>query len=316
MANVKCLTLANGAKMPMVGLGTWKSKPGEVAEAVKKAIGVGYRMIDCAFIYGNEPEIGPAIKEKISDGTVKREELFIISKLWNTYHRKDLVKKCITQTLNNLQLDYLDIYLMHWPMAYKEDGENVPRDEDGNIILSEIDFLEAWKEMEKLVDEGLTKAIGLSNFNSKQVQRIFDNCRIKPANLQIEINPYLSNERLVNFAHEKGLTVTAHSCLGSNDRPWAKPDDPKLLEDPRLLEIAKKVGKSPAQVVLRWGIQRGYAVIPKTVSEERMKENLQIFDFELSDEDMKTVSSYNHNYRACHLTWVKDHIYYPFKEEF
>lgn len=313
---VKTITLNSGKSIPMVGFGTWKSKPGEVTAAVKAAIDSGYRHIDCAYVYGNESEVGTAIKDRIDAGVVKREDLFVTSKLWNTFHRQDLVKKGIQASLERLKLDYLDLFLIHWPMAYVEEREVFPKDENGKFIFSEVDFLDAWKGMEGCVDDGLTKSIGLSNFNSKQIQRVIDNAKIKPAMLQIECNPYFQQDRLLKFCHERGIHVTAYSPLGSPDRPWAKPEDPNLLEDPHVVQVAKRLGKSPAQVLLRWNIQRDVIVIPKSVTPSRIQENFQLFDFELSADDMKTMSEFEHNFRACKLEWVSDHKYYPFKEEF
>ena len=177
----KTVKLYNGNEMPVLGLGTWKSPVGQVYEAVKIAIEAGYRHIDCAFIYGNEKEIGKALSEVIQSGKVKREELFITSKLWNTYHSKKNAAKCLEQTLNNLRLDYLDLYLIHWPTGYQEGGELFPKDSQGNVSFSDVDYLESWHELENFVDQGKVKSIGLSNFNSQQIDRIIQNSKIQPA---------------------------------------------------------------------------------------------------------------------------------------
>ncbi|CAH1783617.1 unnamed protein product [Owenia fusiformis] len=307
------LALNNGAKMPQLGLGTWKSAKGAVTEAVKTAIDIGYRNIDCAFAYGNEDEVGEALKAKLDDGTVKREDLFVGTKLWNVFHRKDLVMPILKKQLESLRLDYVDLYLIHWPMAYIEERESFPKDENGKFIYSDVHFLETWKAMEECVDSGLCRAIGLSNFNHNQIQDVYDNARIKPANLQIEVHPYLSQERMLAFCRERNITVTAYSPLGSGDRPWVKAEDPNLFEDAQLKDISAKYGKSVAQVILKWNIQRGVGVIPKSVTPSRIKENLEVFDFKISDADMATISSFNKDFRGCLIDWVKDHPLWPFK---
>jgi len=314
---VPTLKMNNGKEIPMFGLGTWKSAAGEVNKTVQDAIDVGYRHIDCALAYSNEHEVGAAIETKIKQGIVKREDLFVTSKLWNTHHRSDLVIQGCKQSLKDLKLDYLDLYLVHWPMAFKEDGDLFPRNENGDIIFSDVDYLDTWKEMEKLVSLGLVKTIGLSNFNSQQIQRVLDNCTIKPAMLQVETHPYWNQTKLVDFCKSKGIAVTAYSPFGSPDRPWAKPEDPKLLDDIKLGELAKKYGKSPAQLVLRWLIQRGIVTIPKTVNKNRLAENLNIFDFTLSDEDMTYLYTFTRpEGRALHLSWNNQHKYFPFHIEF
>jgi len=200
-------------------------------------------------------------------------------------------------------------------MAYKEEGTLFP-EEDGKVLYSDADYLDTWKEMEKLVDQGLAKSIGLSNFNSEQLERVLANARIKPATNQVECHPYLNQKKLVEFCTSKGVTITAYSPLGSPDRPWAKPDDPQLLDDPKVKAVAEKYSKTPAQILLRYQVQRGNITIPKSVTKSRIIENAQIFDFELSAEDVTTIDSFDCDGRVCHLNWVKDHKDYPFNIEF
>ncbi|KAK4323142.1 hypothetical protein Pmani_006143 [Petrolisthes manimaculis] len=308
--------LNNGKKMPIHGLGTWKSKPGEVTQAVKDAIACGYRHLDCALVYGNEAEVGVAIKAKIEDGTVKREDLFITSKLWNTFHSKSLVVPTLKESLTNLGLDYLDLYLIHWPMGYKENAELFPKDDKGKFLFTDVDYLDTWSGMEDAVAQGLTKSIGVSNYNSEQIQRTLDNCKIKPVTNQIECHPYLNQKKLIDWCRTKNIYITAYSPLGSPDRPWAKPEDPLLLEEPKLVAIAEKYKRTPAQIAIRYQVQRDVIVIPKSVTKSRIESNLQVFDFKLSSEDMKTIDSFDCNGRALHLDWVKEHKYWPFNTEF
>jgi aldehyde reductase len=309
------LKLNSGHEIPIFGLGTWKSKPGEVTEAVKHAIDVGYRHIDGAMVYENEPEVGAALKAKLGEGFVKREELFITSKLWCTFHGQESVVPALRKTLSDLGLDYVDMYLIHWPFAFKEGDGLFPTDSNGQMMLSDVDYLETWKGMEEAANLGLAKSIGLSNFNIQQITRVLEVAKIPPATNQIEIHPYLTNEKLVEFCQEKGIVVTGYSPLGSADRPGAKPDDPKLLEDEKLIALGKKHNKSPAQVVLRWAVQRNIVTIPKSVNKKRLEENISIFDFTMSDEDMAYVSSLDRNWRSCTMSMCAASPHYPFNIE-
>ncbi|XP_011314060.1 aldose reductase [Fopius arisanus] len=306
----------NGNEAPIFGLGTWKSKPGEVTEAVKYAIEIGYRHIDGAHVYENEKEVGAGIKAKIDDGTVKREDLFIVSKVWCTYHKSDSVEKALKRTLSDLGLEYLDLYLIHWPFGFEEDGALFPTNSDQSFKLSDVDYLETWKGMENVLQKGLTKNIGVSNFNSEQIERLLKNCKVKPVTNQIEVHPYLTQKELSKFCNDRGITITAYSPLGSPDRPWAKPDDPKLLDDAKLVEMSKKYNKTPAQVVIRYQLDRGNLVIPKSVTKARILENSQVFDFKLSPEDIAYIDSFDIAGRICTMAGAKASSYWPFNIPF
>ncbi|KAJ1521064.1 hypothetical protein ONE63_002770 [Megalurothrips usitatus] len=308
--------LNNGQDFPVLGLGTWKSKPGEVEQAVKDAIDVGYRHIDGAFFYENEPEVGKGVKAKIAEGVIKREDIFITSKLWNTFHRPDLVVDACKKSLKNFGVDYLDLYLIHWPMGYEEEGELFPLNPDGSVRYSEVDYVETWKELEKCVQLGLVKSIGVSNFNSEQIERILKICKIKPVVNQVECHPYLNQKKLLDFCKARDILITAYSPLGSPDRPWAKPGDPNLLEDPKVKAIAQKYKKSPAQIILRYLIQHGTVPIPKSVNKKRLAENIEIFDFELSPADIAVIDTFDCNGRLIPQLDGKLHKYYPFNIEF
>jgi len=310
------VTLVNGNKMPIFGLGTWKSKPGEVKAAVVAALQMGYRHIDCAMCYQNEPEVGEALAECFSSGLVKREDVFITSKLWNTFHSKDKVIPALKKTLEDLRLDYVDMYLIHWPMGYKEDmGTLFPKDGE-EWLFSDVDYVDTWKGLEEAVALGLTKAIGVSNFNKDQMERIAAIATIPIANLQIECHPHVPQKKMLEYCRGKNIAVTAYSPLGSPDRPWAKPGDYILMEDPVIAGIAKAHDKTPAQVLVRFQIQRGVIVIPKSVTKSRIESNSKVFDFELSKEEIATLEGLENGERICGLPWMTHHPHFPFATEF
>ena len=295
---MRTLQFKNNDIMPNLGLGTWKSAPGEVFNAVVEAIKVGYRHIDCAYIYENESEIGNALQKVIKDGIVKREELWITSKLWNNSHKTEQVLPAIQKTLKDLQLDYLDLYLIHWPIAFKADV-TFPDGGKDFISLDEIPIIDTWKGMEGVQQKGLAKHIGVSNFSIKKLKDLLPKATIKPEVNQLELHPLLQQNDMLEFCNQENIYLTAYSPLGSIDRnPAFKADnEPNLFEHPVLVEIAKKHNCSSAQVLIRWAMQRGTAVIPKSVNPGRIKQNFETYNIELSDEAMTKIGALDKHFR-------------------
>ncbi|MCP9769452.1 aldo/keto reductase [Lacihabitans sp. LS3-19] len=295
---MKFLRYTNGDQMPILGLGTWKSAPGEVYEAVRTAIKIGYRHFDCAHLYGNEPEIGDALADAMKDGEVKREDLWITSKLWNNRHRLEQVEPAIKLTLKNLRLDYLDLYLIHWPIALKDDV-NFPTNADEMVSLSQTPLSETWQGMINVKAQGLTKHIGTSNFSIKKIKDITAKTGEKPEMNQVEMHPFLQQNTLKEFCDVEGIFMTGYSPLGSADRPANRivEGEPKLFENEILKTLAERKKCSTAQIMLAWAVNRGTSVIPKSVRAERLKENLEAADIELSVTERSLLASVNLDYR-------------------
>lgn len=277
--------------MPVIGLGTWKSPPHKVGEAVRYAITeCGYRQIDCAAVYDNEKEIGKVLKDIFSANKIKRKEIFITSKLWNNMHRYASVKKACLKTLSNLRLDYLDLYLVHWGVA------------KGMIKLDKVPIRETWEAMEELKKEGLVQAIGVANFTGPMLIDLLTYAKIKPAMNQIELHPYNQQTRLVEFCQSQNIAVTAYSPLGSLGNIKAgnianAADQPIVIEDENIITIANNHHKTPAQILIRWAIQRGTVVIPKSVTPEKIKTNINVFNFKLINKEMKSIARMERGHR-------------------
>lgn len=259
------ITLNNGVKIPSLGLGTWKLRQGSECEnAVKCALQLGYRLIDTAAVYANEESVGKAIAES----GVAREEIFVTTKLWNESH--DNVQGAFEQSLKKLGLDYVDLYLIHWPVKNKRN--------------------ESWKKLEKILESGKARAIGVSNFTVYHLEDLFDDgASIVPAVNQVEFSPFLYQKSLLEYCSKKGIAMEAYSPLARSHK----------FDNPVLKEVALAHSKSVAQVMVRWALQRGLVVIPKSAHKERIEENFAVFDFSLSKQEMEKLDSLNENYRTC-----------------
>ena len=266
MTEVPTITLNNGVVIPQLGFGVFQITPDDTRQATLDALEVGYRHIDTAEMYGNEKQVG----EAVAASGLARSEIFVTSKLNNGFHARDAALRAFDETLDALGFDYLDLFLIHWPLP------------------SIGDFVETWKAMQEISESGRVKAIGVSNFQEAHLQRLFDETSIVPAVNQIEVHPYLVHDSLRAFGAAHGIVTEAWSPIAKG----------KVLADEVIVSIAEKVDKSPAQVTLRWHIQRGDIVFPKSVTRSRVEENFAIFDFELSDDDMRSITELDRHERT------------------
>lgn len=280
-------TLRSGTKMPLIGLGTWESRPGEVGTAVRTALDAGCRHIDCAAAYRNEQEVGAALKAS----GIPRDQLFLTSKLWNDRRRPEDVRAALDKTLAELDTDYLDLYLVHWPVVWQRDTLMKPD--------SQASLKEAWQTLESLVDSGKIRNIGISNYKESEIEELLSYARIKPAVNQIELHPRLPQRDLVAYCQQAGIGVTAYSPLGRGDVKKAG-----LLSSAVVQRIADAHGVSPASVILKWNVQRGVVVIPKSVNPTRIAQNVQQpWTYELSAEETRALDGLEDGGRFCKAPW-------------
>ncbi len=268
MTVIPQITLNNGQQIPQFGFGVFLVPPAETAAAVSSALEAGYRHIDTAEMYGNEAEVGAAIRKSGLD----RADVFITTKLNNGYHRPDDARVAFDNSLTALGVDYVDLFLIHWPLPTKYGG----------------DYVSTWQTLEEFYRDGRARSIGVSNFQPHHLRRIHQECEITPAVDQIEVNPYLTQDDVRGFCAEHQIAIEAWSPLARS----------RALDDPTIDDIARRYGKTPSQVILRWHIERGDIVFPKSVSPARIRENIDIFDFELAGEDVEAISALNRNQRT------------------
>ncbi|KAI5949129.1 GRE3 [Candida theae] len=311
------IKLNSGHEMPIVGFGCWKVTNDTAADQIYNAIKVGYRLFDGAQDYGNEKEVGQGINRAIDEGLVSRDELFVVSKLWNNFHDPKNVETALNKTLSDLNLEYLDLFLIHFPIAFKF----VPIEEkyppgfycgDGDKFHYEnVPLLDTWKALESLVAKGKIRSIGISNFNGGLIYDLLRGAKIPPAVLQIEHHPYLQQPRLIEYVQSQGIAVTGYSSFGPQSflelQSQKALDTPTLFDHATIKSIASKHKKTPAQVLLRWATQRGIAVIPKSNNPDRLNQNLNVNDFDLSKEDLQEISKLDKGLRF-NDPWDWDHI--------
>jgi len=286
----KTFTLNTGDKIPAIGLGTWQSKPNEVKHAVEFALKAGYRHIDTALAYGNEAEVGEGIKAS----GVPREDIWITTKLDNPWHKR--VEEGITSSLKSLGVDYIDLYLMHWPSSTDP--------ADLSKHLPDWNFVKTWEEMQKLPASGRVKNIGVSNFGIKNLEILLNDptCKIVPAANQIELHPNNPSPKLVAYNTSKGIHTTGYSCLGSTNSP--------LYSNASLKELADKKGKTVQQVLLMWGLSKGWSVIPKSVSKERIQKNFELDGWSLDDGEMQAIDAMPERFKVCGDAWLPVKVFF------
>lgn len=286
------------ATMPSLGLGTWKLTRDEVGPTITTALKIGYRHFDCASIYNNEKEIGTALAAAIKSGQTKREQLWISSKLWNNAHTPKHVRPALERTLKNLQLDHLDLFLIHWPVSFNADI-TFPKRPDQFISPEDLPIIETWKAMEKMVKKGLCRYIGVCNFSIKRLMALKDLASIQPYTNQIELHPYLQQPQMVEYCAQNSIQLTAYSPLGSGKIPDIEnqKDLVSLVKNPIILDLATKYHVSPAQILISWALKRKTAVIPKSVHPKWLEENFNAQHVVIDDCDMKEIGQIDLDHR-------------------
>ncbi|KAL2176919.1 Aldo/keto reductase-like protein [Thermothelomyces heterothallicus CBS 202.75] len=286
----KTFKLNTGAEIPAIGLGTWQSKPGEVGRAVEAALRAGYRHIDTAFAYGNEKEVGEGIRAS----GVPREEIFLTTKLDNPWHKR--APEALKRSLENLGVDYLDLYLMHWPSSTDPD--------DPKKHYPDWDFVDTWREMQKLMETGKIRNLGVSNFGIKNLERLLNDpsCKIVPAVNQIELHPGNPSPKLVAYCAEKGIHCSGYSPLGSSDSP--------LYKNETIAAIAQAKNRTVQQVLLLWGLKKGWSVLPKSVNPDRIKANFDLDGWDLTDEEMAKIDAIPDRFKVCGDAWLPIKVFF------
>jgi len=284
------IVLNNGVHMPLLGLGTFLAKPGEVEKAVKIALQIGYQHLDCAEDYNNQKEIGIALSEVFAEGKISRKDVFITSKLKPNFAHPDKMLAQFKSTLADLQLTYLDLYLIHQPVPCV-DHPTIP-----NILVAGrgVSIQQVWKKLEEIHDTGLVKSIGVSNFPTILINDLINYARIKPVINQIELSPYLTQKKHIQFCRSHGVELTSFGALGA---PGLFTNDQPILSNPVVLDIAAKKGKTPAQILIRFQIEGKVPVIPKSADPNRIAENFNVWDFSLNEEEMNALDGLNQNRR-------------------
>lgn len=295
---MKILKFSNGDTMHAIGLGTWKANGNDLKNAVKDALYAGYRHIDTAKNYGNEEIIGEALAEVFEEGEIFREDVFITSKLWNDSHAEGQVIPALEESLKKLKLDRLDLYLIHWPVAFRH-GVDFPRKPEDYLTPEDAPLSETWRQMENARKLGLTSHIGVSNFSEKKLRSLISKAEIKPEMNQVELHPLLQQNALLDYCKSENILVTAYSPLGSGDRAKAMKaeGEPNLMELEILKEIAKDRSATVAQILIAWHNHRGCAAIPKSTTKEHIISNFRAADVNLTDSDMKKIAKLDRHFR-------------------